>query len=258
MQVTRRGRSAPRTMASFDSSHSRQRKTSAPSSRIVSTTTPSTTWRVKRSRRPVHCRRRRRLRFRLSPRRQRPWPGLTTEHVFSQPRATSPTAMRPPSATTILYPTTPTSTALRRLSAARRHSTVQKQTAMPPIGCAPNWTATNPLAIKKTPESVLQPALLPPSPAPIRLAATTTSTAASRMSALALILPAQNALNHCVTINTHMLPPQSATPGLQSLARNRTATKSRQQPPPAKMLCPLAPSVRQLQILSPHQTIFNL
>lgn len=250
----RRGRTAPRTMASF-ANHSRQRKTSAPSSITVpSTTTPSTIWRASSSRRPDHCRRRRRHRHRF---RQRPWPALTTEHVFSRPRATSPTATRPPFATTILCPTTPTSTAHRTPSAVRRRSIAQKRTATPPIGCALNWTATNPLATKKTRENVLQPALLPLSPAPTRLAVTITSTAASRMSVLALTLPAQNVLNHCVTINTHMLPPQSATPVLQSLAHNHMAIKSRQPQPPVKMPCRLAPSVLRQQILSPHQTIFN-
>ena len=257
VQVMRRGRSAPRTMASF-ANHSRQPKTSAPSiSKVPSTTTPSTIWRVSSYRRPDHCRRRRRHRHRHRFR-QRPWPALTTDPVFSRPRATSPTATRPLFATTILCPTTPTSTAHRTPSAVRRRSIVQRRTATPPIGCALNWTATNPLATKKILESVLQPALLPLSPAPTQHAVTITSTAAFRMSVLAPILPAQNVLNHCATINTHMLPPQSATPGLQSLVHNHTATKSRQQQPPAKMPCRLAPSVLRLQIPSPHQTIFNL
>jgi hypothetical protein len=166
--------------------------------------------------------------------------------------------MRPPSATTILYPTTPTFTVPRTPSAARRRSTVQRQTAMPPIGCVPNWTATNLLAIKKTLENALQPALLPQSPAPIQPVVTTTSTAASRMSVLALILPVQSVLNRCVTTNTHMLPPQSATLALLSLAHNHMATKSRQSPRPAKMPCRLVLSVLPRQTLSPHQIIFNL
>lgn len=255
VQVMRRGRTAPRTMASF-ANHSRQPKTSAPSTiKVPSTTTPSTIWRASSYRRPDHCRRRRRHRHRF---RQRPWPALTTDPVFSRPRATSPTATRPPFATTILCPTTPTSTAHRTPSAVRRRSIVQKRTATPPIGCAPNWTATNLLATKKILESVLQPVLLPLSPAPTRLAVMITSTAASRTSVLALILPAQNVLNRCATINTHMLPPQSATLVLRSLVHNHTATKSRQQPPPAKMPCRRAPSAHRLQIPSPHQTIFNL
>jgi hypothetical protein len=166
--------------------------------------------------------------------------------------------MRPPSATTILYPTTPTFTVPRMPSAVRRHSTVQRQTAMLPIGCVPNWTATNLLATKKTLENALRPALLPPSPAPTQPAAMTTSTAASRMSVLALILPAQNVLNRCVTINTHMPLPQSATLVLLSLAHNHMATKSRQSLRPAKMPCRLAPSVLPQQTLSPHRIIFNL
>jgi hypothetical protein len=166
--------------------------------------------------------------------------------------------MRPPFATTILYPTMRTSTVRRTPSVVRRHSIVQRQTAMLPIGCVPNWTATNPLATKKTLENALQPALLPPPPAPTRLAATTTSTAASRMSVLALILPVQNVLNRCVTINTHMLPPQSATLVLPSLAHNHMATKSRRPLLRVKMQCRLAPSVHLQQTLSPHRTIFNL
>jgi hypothetical protein len=87
---------------------------------------------------------------------------------------------------------------------------------------------------------------------------TPASTAASRMSVLALILPAQNVLNRCVTINTHMPLPQSATLVLLSLAHNHMATKSRQSLRPAKMPCRLAPSVLPQQTLSPHRIIFNL
>lgn len=257
-QETRRGRT-PRT-TSFANSHSHQAKTSAQVP--PSTTTPSTTWRASSSRRPDHCCRRRRHRVKCPRVLHMPVPrllraGSSMEHVFCRRRATSPTAMRPPFATTIPYRITPTSIALRTPSTVPKPSTAQKRTVMALIGCVPTQPATNPIAIRNTLENVARPVPLPLSLAPTQHVVMTTSTAVCQTSVLARILPALSALKRCVTINTYIPPRPSAILALQPPAHNHMATRSRQRLLRARIPCRQAQSVLQRQILSPHQTIFS-